>query len=268
MLPTARPGGYSDAQLGRYRAIGRLMVKCLLEGRRIGSRLAPSVFKFITGTDTALRDLQDFDSQSFESLKWMLANTGMRDMGFDFEDIGLPDKGPVTDGNKAEYVSAKARLILVGSRRPALEALKAGFAEALRDLSPGAALFVELLSHADWRVLLCGEEHVSGPQVVAVLTWYGFPASSEVPTWVKSLLLSLPEDALRRFLIFVCGTPSLPAPSAGKVEITVRCQPRSAALPAAHTCFFQLDVPDYDKESVLRHKLLQAVNNTASFDVV
>lgn len=42
----------------RYRAIGRLMVKCLLEGRRIGSRLAPSVFKFITGTDTTLRDLQ------------------------------------------------------------------------------------------------------------------------------------------------------------------------------------------------------------------
>lgn len=53
-----------------------------------------------------------------------------------------------------------------------------------------------------------------------------------------------------------------------QVEITVRCQPRSAALPAAHTCFFQLDVPDYDKESVLRHKLLQAVNNTSSFDVV
>lgn len=35
---------------------------------------------------------QDFDPQSFESLKWMLANTGMRDMGFDFEDVGLPDK--------------------------------------------------------------------------------------------------------------------------------------------------------------------------------
>lgn len=55
-------------------------------------------------------------------------------------------------------------------------------------------------------------------KVVAVLTWYGFPASSEVPAWIKSLLVSLPEDALRRFLIFVCGTPSLPAPSAGKVR--------------------------------------------------
>lgn len=42
----------------RYRAVGRAMVKCLYEGRRIGSRLAPSVFKFITGTEAALRDLQ------------------------------------------------------------------------------------------------------------------------------------------------------------------------------------------------------------------
>ena len=55
-------------------------------------------------------------------------------------------------------------------------------------------------------------------KVVAVLAWHGFPSRSQVPTWIRSLLLSLPEDALRRFLIFVCGTPSLPAPAAGKVR--------------------------------------------------
>lgn len=79
----------------------------------------------------------------------------------------------MTDGNKAEYVSAKARLVLVGSREPALEAIKRGFAGALKDLSPGAAPFMGLLSHADWRVLLCGEEHVSGPQVGAPCTCEG-----------------------------------------------------------------------------------------------
>ncbi|CAN0174807.1 unnamed protein product [Phaeothamnion confervicola] len=73
---------------------------------------------------------------------------------------------------------------------------------------------------------------------------------------------------LRRFLVFVCGSPSLPAAAVGRVEITVRCQPRSASLPVAHTCFYQLDVPNYDAEAVLRHKLLLAMNNTASFDVV
>lgn len=71
----------------------------------------------------------------------------------------------MTDSNKADYVSAKARLILVTSRQPALEALKAGFAKALKDISSGAAPFMGLLSHGDWRVLLCGEEHISGPQV-------------------------------------------------------------------------------------------------------
>ena len=35
---------------------------------------------------------QDFDPQTFESLKWMLANTGARDWGFHFEDIGQPEK--------------------------------------------------------------------------------------------------------------------------------------------------------------------------------
>lgn len=49
---------YFCVGVSRYRAVGRAMVKCLFEGRRIGSRLAPSVFKFIKGTETTLRDLQ------------------------------------------------------------------------------------------------------------------------------------------------------------------------------------------------------------------
>ena len=107
-------------------------------------------------------------------------------------------QGAVTDGNKAEYVSAKARFILVGSRKPALEALKEGFARALRDLSPGAAPFMGLLSHADWRVLLCGQEHVSGPQVYAVhvygcvFLWRVFRVFEErhnISRWILFLFL-------------------------------------------------------------------------------
>lgn len=52
-------------------------------------------FRFLCFCFPLVSTVQDFDPQQCESLKWMLANTGMRDMGFDFEDIGLPDK--VTD---------------------------------------------------------------------------------------------------------------------------------------------------------------------------
>lgn len=40
----------------------------------------------------ALQFAQDLDTHLFESLKWMLATTGIRDCGFDFEDVGQPDK--------------------------------------------------------------------------------------------------------------------------------------------------------------------------------
>lgn len=55
------------------------------------TRAAP-LLHFIAGVSETHALLQDFDPQRFESLKWMLTNTGMRDMGFDFEDVGLPDK--------------------------------------------------------------------------------------------------------------------------------------------------------------------------------
>lgn len=36
--------------------------------------------------------MQDYDPQQFESLKWMLDNSGARDWGLDFEDVGQPDR--------------------------------------------------------------------------------------------------------------------------------------------------------------------------------
>ena len=35
---------------------------------------------------------QEFDPQRFENLKWVLANPGIREMDFDFEDVGEPDR--------------------------------------------------------------------------------------------------------------------------------------------------------------------------------
>ena len=36
-------------------------------------------------------------------------------------------------------------------------------------------------------------------------------------------------------------------------------------LPAAHTCFNQLDLPDYQSEDILREKLLVAIRETEGF---
>jgi serine/threonine protein kinase len=274
-LPCARKV-YTSQQLKHYELIGRAMVKCLLEGRRIGSHFAPSLFKFIAGSPPGLADMSAWDSQQATSLQWILAHSGTAQLFLHFEDLrnsprgavapprwqenrALRKKGLITDNNKSDYVMEKIQQVLVESRLPALEALRAGAADALRNLSPYAAPFLELLTHSDWRLLLCGAESVSGPQVIALLKWQNFPSASQVPSWLCSLILSFDQDMLRRFIMFVCGCPSLPGASVGNFEIIVRRQAESAALPIAHTCFHQLDIPDYTSEKLLRQKMVRAL---------
>ena len=164
----------------------------------------------------------------------------------------------------------KVQLTLVESRKIHLAAIRNGFVEGLKAVSPEAAPFMSLLSHTDWRVLLCGDQTVSGPQVVSCLHFVDFNGHSQVPIWLKETIVSASEDHLRKFLVFLTGSPSLSSNgrSGRKMEISVRCQPRSEALPIAHTCFFQLDMPDYKDKETLQAKFFYAITHAQSFEVV
>ncbi len=260
----------SPERLLDLRAVGRAIVKALYEGRRIGSRLSPAVFKFLTDSVPNMRDLQMFDPQTAKSLQWTLATIGVEEFGLHFESVGAPELGHVTDINKAQFVNMKIESILVQSRLPHLLAMKAGFVEALKGISAEAAPFMSLLSHTDWRVMLCGDPLVNGAKVASAFKFTGFTKKSSIPTWLKEIIMASSEDHLRKFLVFVTGSPSFSSSSSSRngLEINVRCQPRSGALPVAHTCFFHLDIPDYKDKDTLQTKLLYAIQNATTFEVV
>ena len=127
VLPSAQDT--SPEQMSKLRALGRSMVKALYEGRRMGNRLCPSVFKFLTGTAPSMRDLQMFDRQTARSLQWTLATAGVEEFGMHFESVGEPEKGLVNDSNKAAFVRAKIDSILVKSRLPQLLSIKRGITQ-------------------------------------------------------------------------------------------------------------------------------------------
>lgn len=116
--------------------------------------------------------------------------------------------------------------------------------------------------------MLCGDPQVNASQVNAVLIYSGFPKKSNIPQWLKEIVMSFSEDYLRKFLIFVTGSPSVSNSSYGKTEINVRYQARSGALPVAHTCFFQLDIPDYRDKGTLQSKLIYSLQHASSFEIV
>ena len=46
----------------------------------------------------------------------------------------------------------------------------------------------------------------------------------------------------------------------------MRVQPRSPALPVAHTCFNQIDCPDYPTEAEFISKFMTALYECGTFD--
>mmetsp|Transcript_14930 Transcript_14930/g.30678 ORF Transcript_14930/g.30678 Transcript_14930/m.30678 type:complete len:293 (+) Transcript_14930:275-1153(+) len=273
-----RAGELSLSDSSRLRAVGRSMVKCFFEGRRVGSRFAPSFFKYLAHGDTfkhvkhleprILADLKKYDPEMGSSLEWVLSHDGIcEELGLDFEELPGLDACPVTDANKADFVKRKVRWLLLESRKQALEAVRTGFWQALVDLSPEAEPFLRLLSATDWSLLLCGEDSLSSNAVVSCLRFNGFSSNAACPRWLSQTLAQLSPDNLRRFLIFCTGSPSLPPDTEG-FEITVQRVPQSEALPVAHTCFSKLDLPDYKDQALFEGKLMKAIQECATFDRV
>lgn len=96
-------------------------------------------------------------------------------------------------------------------------------------------------------------------QVNESLKFLNFPKKSKIPTWLREIILSSSEDHLRKFLVFVTGSPSITPTTYQKIEINVRCQARSGSLPVAHTCFYHLGKHDSfiidDRNNALIHSL-------------
>jgi len=157
------------------------------------------------------------------------------------------DKIPVTDENKRQYVNLRIMNVLVESRKMGLEAIKQGLysIDELRS-------HLEILSPSDLRLLLSGHEHLDSNMIIDYLCFDGFPPNSNTPAHLIEFLKSVDSNNLRRFLIFVTEHDAIPSGGlvnrrqkspTGKTAIIVKRLPKSNALPRAHTCFFQLDLP-------------------------
>jgi E3 ubiquitin-protein ligase HUWE1 len=96
----------------------------------------------------------------------------------------------------------------------------------------------------------------------------GYSGKEDQIVWLWQALDTLDDSQLRALLQFWSGSDGMPAEGFGNIDpafhiVAVdrmydRCD-RTARLPAAHTCFRQLDLPRYRSYDELREKLLTAI---------
>jgi E3 ubiquitin-protein ligase HERC4 len=101
---------------------------------------------------------------------------------------------------------------------------------------------------------------------------YVSPFSADHPT-VQSfwrVVHALPHRLQRRLLAFATGSDRVPLAGLAAVGLTIqRAGDDPQRLPAAHTCFSTIDLPErYPSDAHLHEKLLQALEQPASFGLV
>jgi len=276
------PSCESSQHLAMYEFLGRLMGVAMRTGVLLTLDLPSFVWKPLVGIPASRSDLKQIDYSLYGFLKYIRACERLDFEGdtrkiFEKYSTSLSDKTkvPLRDGgeetdlyydNREEYIKLVEHVRLHESDRQ-LSAIRKGLVSVV----PASLLALMTWQDLEWRV--CGRPHVD----VALLrrhTEYSSisPESSHV-YYLWQTLSELGQQDLRRFLRFAWAQERLPADDQEFIRTQTRMliKPASVApnvdpnsmFPQADTCFFNLTLPEYSSQAILKDKLLFAINTDA-----
>jgi E3 ubiquitin-protein ligase HUWE1 len=166
----------------------------------------------------------------------------------------------VTESNKHEYVQLVAEHVMTKGIRDQVDALKQGFHELIpSDL-------IQIFSPQELELLLCGLPSIDVEDLRANTEYTGYTRDSPQIQWFWSIVQGLCQEDLARLLQFVTGTSQVPMEGFqalrgmnGPQRFNIHRCGDSGRLPSSHTCFNQLDLPEYSSSDVLQRCLLSAI---------
>jgi len=168
----------------------------------------------------------------------------------------------VTDENKVDYVKLVSKHRMTTAIKSQIESFMDGFYE----LVPPE--LVSVFSPTELELLICGLPEVDIEELRVNTEYQQFTAGDPYIAWFWDILRSFSSEEKALFLQFVTGTSKVPLDGfaalqgmRGTQKFTIHKAYGGAdgKLPAAHTCFNQLDLPVYASAEELREKLTFAI---------
>ncbi|KAJ1022444.1 hypothetical protein NDA16_003433 [Ustilago loliicola] len=260
--------------LSFFKFVGRIIGKAIYDGRLLDAYFTRSFYKHILGKPVDYRDLESIDPEYFKSLEWMLNNdiTDILDFTFSVDDeefgetkvIDLKPNGTniaVTEANKQEYVRLVTEQRLTKSIRSQIDTFLDGFNEII------PADLIRIFSEQELELLISGLPDIDVDAWKNNTELHGYSSGDAVIQWWWRAVRSFDQTEKAKLLQFITGTSKVPLEGFAHlqgVQGTQRFNIHKAygadRLPAAHTCFNQLDLPQYDSYEKLRSSLLLAMN--------
>ncbi|RYP40806.1 hypothetical protein DL767_001452 [Monosporascus sp. MG133] len=266
--------GINDEHLMFFKFIGRIIGKALYEGRVLDCYFSRAVYKRILGKPVSVKDMESFDPDYYKSLVWMLENdiTDIITETFSVEDDvfgvtrieDLCENGrniPVTEQNKHDYVRLVVEHKLLSSVKEQMENFLKGFHEII------PAELISIFNEQELELLISGLPDIDVDDWKSNTEYHNYTPSSPQIQWFWRAVRSFDKEELAKLLQFVTGTSKVPLNGFKELEgmnginrfNIHRDYGNKDRLPSSHTCFNQLDLPEYESYDTLRRQLLKAI---------
>ncbi|KAF2792543.1 hypothetical protein K505DRAFT_375981 [Melanomma pulvis-pyrius CBS 109.77] len=260
--------------------IGRIIGKALYEGRVLDCHFSRAVYKRMLGNPVNLKDMETLDLEYHKSLQWMLSNdiTDIITEAFsvDVEAFGetqvvdLIEDGrniPVTEENKHEYVRLVTEHRLTGAVQEQLEHFLKGF----HDIVPEE--LISIFSEQELELLISGLPDINVDDWKNNTEYHNYTAASPQIQFFWRAVRSFDKEEQAKLLQFVTGTSKVPLNGFRELEgmngfsrfNIHRDYGNKDRLPSSHTCFNQLDLPEYETYEDLRKQLHTAITAGSSY---
>ncbi|KAK8087276.1 hypothetical protein PG994_002250 [Apiospora phragmitis] len=210
----------------------------------------------------------------YKSLVWMLENdiTDIITESFAVEDDEFGVKTvedlipngrdiPVTEENKNDYVRLVVEHKLLKSVKDQMEHFLKGFHEII------PAELIAIFNEQELELLISGLPDIDVDDWKSNTEYHNYTPSSQQIQWFWRAVRSFDKEELAKLLQFVTGTSKVPLNGFKELEgmnginrfNIHRDYGNKERLPSSHTCFNQLDLPEYESYDTLRAQLIKAI---------
>ncbi|KAI8992586.1 hypothetical protein BDB01DRAFT_738685 [Pilobolus umbonatus] len=274
-----RASGVNSEHLNYFKFVGRVIGKAIYDGRLLDAYFTRSFYKLLLNRSVDYRDVEAVDPAYYRSLEWLLENdlTDIIDLTFSVEtdDFGTtkivdlkPDGRniPVTEANKQEYVSLVTEHRLVLTIKDQVNAFKQGFYEIIPDQ------LIQIFNEQELELLISGLPDIDIDEWKANTVYEGYTLSSPQIQWFWRAVRSFDHEERAKLLQFSTGTSKVPLEGFGQLQGSNGVQKfqihkefgDTNRLPSAHTCFNQIDLPQYSCYEDLRSCLFKAISECST----
>lgn len=270
-----RASWVNPEHLDYFKFVGRIIAKAVHDNKLLDCYFTRAFYKHILNLPVRYQDLESEDPSFYNSLRYILDNpidNLSLDLNFTLEvtEFGVTESRdlkeggsgiPVTDENKEEYVKLVCQMKMTSAVQKQLKAFLDGF----YDIIPKT--LISMFNEQELELLISGLPEVDIDDLSANTEYRVYTKTSPQIQWFWRALRSFDSEDRAKFLQFVTGTSKVPLQGFASLEgmngvqkFSIHMDSRSGdRLPAAHTCFNQLDLPTYDSYEKLRQHLLTAI---------